>query len=129
MSETPWKNGYWNMSNMPSYIFILDGEKAEAKPLIALDFPDVKSPMPTNTIKYGDFGEARKEVAEATGSEKNNVEIVWEGTFKMPGVVNEDGTEITMWEDVSKIISTMKWLTPEKVEEMKEARDDLDAPR
>jgi len=98
------------------------------KTMIALDFPDVESPMPTNTIKYGDFGEAGKEVAEATGAEKYNIEFVWEEVYKMPGVVNEDGTEITMWEDVSKVISTMKWLTPEKVEEMKEARDDMDAP-
>ena len=114
---------------MPSYIFIFEGEKAEAKTMIALDFPDVESQMPTSTIKYGDFGEARKEVVEATGAEKYNVEFIWEEVYKMPGVVNEDGTEITMWEDVSKVISTMKWLTPEKVEEMKEARDDMDAPR
>ena len=129
MSKTPWKNGYWTLSNMPSYIFIFDGEKAEAKTMIALDFPDVESQMPTSTIKYGDYGEARKEVAEATGTEKNNVEMVWYGTYKMPGIVNEEGTEIKMWDEVSKVINTLKWATPEKVEELKEARDDMDAPR
>ena len=129
MSKTPWRNGYWYMANMPAIVFIIEGEKAEAKTMIALDYPDIESKMPPNTIKSGDFGSARKEVEEATGADKNNVEIVWYGTYKMPGVLNETGTEIHMWDEVSKHVNTMKWLTPEKLEEMKEARDDADAPR
>ena len=114
---------------MPSSLLVLEGEKLLLKSFIALDYPDVESTLPPNSIKSGDFGAAQKEVAEATGAEKNNVELLWYGTYKMPGVINESGTEIHIWEDVSKKVDKMKWLTPEKVEEMKEARDDVNAPR
>ena len=114
---------------MPSFVFVIEGEKAEAKTMIALDYPDIESALPPNTIKSGDFGDAKKEVTEATGADKNNVEMVWYGMYKMPGVVNEAGTEIHIWDETSKEVDTMKWLTPEKLEEMKEARDDANEPR
>ena len=62
MSKTPWQNGYWCMSTMPSFVFVIEGEKAEAKTMIALDYPDIESTMPPNTIKYGDFGDAREAI-------------------------------------------------------------------
>ena len=114
---------------MPSSIFLVEGESLLAKSYISLDHPDVESNQPPNSLKSGDFGAARKGVAEATGAEKNNMEITWYGVYKMPGVVNEAGTEIHIWEDVSKAVDVIRWLTPEKVEELKEARDDVNAPR
>jgi len=116
------------MENMPSYVFAIEGEKADAKSLIALDYPDIESTMPPNIMKSGDFGATRKEIAEATGADTYNVEILWYGTYKMEGVVNETGTEICTWDVVSKQVDTMKWLSPEKLEELKEERDDVNTP-
>ena len=79
------------------------------------------------TIKHGDFGPARKEVAEATGAERANFQIEMFGT-KMVGVVDESGTKMTMW-GMTNTLESMKWLSPEEVEKAKENRDDFDEPR
>ena len=50
-------------------------------------------------------------------------------TYAFKGVVNEDGTEMKVWNDITNSIDVFKWLTPEEVEELKQGRDDFDAPR
>ena len=88
--NTPWRDGFWIVEEMASTIFEVEGEKWLVKNLIALDYPDVESSMPPSRMKYGDFGAASKEIAEATGQEKYNIEIVWYwGDNKMPGCVEE----------------------------------------
>merc|ERR1719458_1149247 len=78
------------------------------------------------TIKYGDFGPARKEVAEATGAERANFQIDMFGA-KMAGVVDESGTKMTMW-GMTNTLESMKWLSPEEIRKAKENRDDFDEP-
>ena len=126
--ETPWRNGYWSAQNMPASIFIIDGEKVHMKTLIGLDYPDLEGGF-EHTIKSGNFGVTTKEVAEATGADCCNVQIDWFKKFKVNGVINETGTEIQQWSAHEKKISIMKWLTPDKVEELKEDRDDVNIPR
>ena len=36
MSKTPWRNGYWASPNMPAFLWVVDGEKMDAKNMIAL---------------------------------------------------------------------------------------------
>ena len=79
------------------------------------------------TIKHGDFGPARKEVAEATGAERANFQIDMFGN-KVTGVVDESGTKMTMW-GMTNTLESMKWLSPEEVAKAKENRDDFDEPR
>ena len=84
-SKTPWKNGYWINERVNVMIFIVNGEKMDGKQLVALDYPDIEEGGWKCTIKYGDFGPARKEIADAAncGEEaKNNIEIDFSGIYK-----------------------------------------------
>ena len=128
--NTPWHDGFWIVEEMASTIFEVKGEKWLVKNLIALDYPDVESSMPPSRMKYGDFGIASKEIAEATGQEKYNIEIVWYwGDNKMPGCVNDAGTKIQFWNEISKKTQTITWLSPEEMAKIREDRDDINAPR
>ena len=53
---------------MPSTILMIEGDKLAAKPIIALDYPDIGVDNGATVIKSGDFGPARKEIVEATGT-------------------------------------------------------------
>ena len=90
------------------------------------DYPDIEGSM-SGSIKHGDFGPARKEVAEATGTERANFEMDFFGQ-KIAGVVDESGTKMTMW-GFANMLDTMKWLSPEDIKKAKENRDDFNEPR
>ena len=126
--ETPWKNGYWSSQKMASNIFLIDGENMNMNTLIGLDYPDLEGGYEC-TIKSGNFGATRKEIAEATGADCYNVQIAWFKAYNTNGVINETGTEIQQWSESEKKIDILKWLTPDKIEEMKEDRDDVNKPR
>ena len=126
--ETPWRNGFWSNAEMPSMVCVVDGNEMSMKYLIALDYPDLEGGM-DSTIEFGDFGPTNKEMAEATGADRYNVQLTFFVTYKVQGVLNEAGTEIQQWQEPTKSVEVLKWLTPEKVEEMKEDRDDVNAPR
>ena len=125
--KTPWKNGYWANTSMPLFIYIIDGEKMDAKNYVALDYPDIGGGY-ASTIKFGDFGPARKEIAEATGDTNYNVEINFGGMYRSNGFVNEMGTEITIW-GMTNAVERMKQLSPDEVKDRREDRDDFNAPR
>ena len=128
---TPWKNGYWVNKSMNVMIFIIEGEKMAGKHLVALDYPDIEGGGWECTIKFGDFGPAKKEIADAVAGGEDaryNVEIDFAGMFKMNGIVNETGTEIKSW-GMTNSVETMTWLSPEDVERRREDRDDFNAPR
>ena len=124
--KTPLRDGYWANPDAPAFLNLVNGEKWEGKTMIALDYPDIESGW-AGTIKHGNFGPTRKEVADATGAEYNNFEmdVVM---LKIPGVVNESGTKITFW-GMTNTLETMHWLSPEEVKEARENRDDFNAPR
>ena len=125
--KTPWKNGYWASADVPGFIYVVDGEKMHMKNMIALDYPDIESGF-SLTLKHGNFGPPRKEVAEATGgADRNNIEMEMIG-MKFPGVMNESGTKLTLWSMANKL-DTIKWLSPEEVKKARANRDDFDAPR
>ena len=130
--ETPWQNGYWSAQKsaqkMPSLIFLIDGENMSMKSLIALDYPDLEGGYEC-TIKSGNFGATRKEIAEATGADSYNVQIAWFKKLNTNGVINETGTEIQQWSETEKKIEIFQWLTPDEIEEMKKDRDDVNIPR
>ena len=66
--EVRWRYGFWSNDKMPSTIVIIEGDKLVAKPLIALDYPDIGVDNGVTAIKFGDFGPARKDIVEATGA-------------------------------------------------------------
>ena len=125
-----WCDGFWMNMDQPQSIFIVTGDIIEMKQHISLDFPDLEASEADVTIKikYGDFGVARKEIADATGVTNCNLELSMEGLGNFPGVVNEAGTMITIW-GWTNSVEVMKWLSPDEVEKVKEAREHKDNPR
>ena len=63
-----WRDGFWANKKMPSSIVTIEGDRLSTKPLIALDYPDIGMGDGGTVIKFGDFGPARKEIVEATGT-------------------------------------------------------------
>ena len=53
-----------------------------------------------DTLTKGDFGAAKAEIIEKTGIQNYNVQM--DSMFgKFPGVVNEDGTQIDFWGELT----------------------------
>ena len=77
---------------------------------------------------YGDFGPAKREIVEATGASNYNIAFAFGDKIIMHGVVNEEGTEMTTW-GFSNSVETLKLLSFEDVERIREDRDPLDEPR
>ena len=97
------------------------------KNLIALDYPDIETEGSKMTCEFGNFGVARKEIVEATGSQNYN----FKGTspmFNSMGVMNSEGTKITVW-GMSNKLEEWTWLDDDEVQEMKDDRDPFDKPR
>ena len=130
IAKTPCRDGFWFTEKWPSYIIIIEGNKLEKKKWIELDYPDLGGDNKLPDLKFGDFGAARKELAEREEGARCTIEICWLGAmFVFKGVVNEDGTEMRVWNDITNVVDVFKWLTPEEVEDLKQGRDDFDAPR
>ena len=125
--KTPWRNGFWSSEKMPSSITIINGNKSEMKNFVGVDYPDIEGGF-SSTMKFGDFGPAREEIAEATGRKNYNVEVTMGPGVKFHSTLNESGTEITSW-GFSNSLEVSRWLSPELLEKIKKNRDDFDAPR
>ena len=148
--RAPWRDGFWLSEKAPSFVNVVVGNSLEMKPVIALDYPDIQGesqhePFVTllqgsrnvfisfvggtaSTIAYGDFGPAKREIAEATGVSNYNLAFSFGDKVMFHGVVNEEGTEMTTW-GFSNSVEVMKLLSSEDVKRIKEDRDPLDEPR
>ena len=88
------------------------------------EYPDV-----VMTFSHGAFGEADKEVAEATGQKNSNIEIKY-STFGMDlvehGVLSEDGKKFTIKTMMG--IWNLEWITAEEAERIANDGDPIDAP-
>ena len=81
------------------------------------------------TFKHGDFREADKEVAEATGQKLSNVEIKYFtfGTDMVEhGVVSDDGKRFTIKTMMG--LWTLEWITAEEAVRIANDGDPIDAP-
>ena len=105
---TKWQDGLWKNPNSNVFVVIVDGNKAEYKTMLFLDHPDLCKTMFEGTWKFGDFGAAHADVAEATGVQNYNLEMDLV-VMKQYGVLNEDGTKITFWDFTQEIGVMMPW--------------------
>ena len=97
------------------------------KSWLSLDYPDLGADN-TRELRFGDFGATGKQLAGAGA--RYNLEIGWlRDAFVFKGVLSEDGMEMKVWNDITNKVDVFTWLTPEEVEELREDRDDLNAPR
>ena len=80
------------------------------------------------TMTFGDFGPARKEVAEAAGADNYNLERTIARVIKTYGVINDTGTEVTSWGFTNEL-EVMRWMSPVELKKLREGRDDFNSPR
>ena len=95
---------------------------------VALDYPDLESKGYSFKCEVGDFGELKKEIAEATGVSRSNYSLSGGWMDGMKGVLNEAGTKITLWGVTNKIEEWI-WLDDEGIQKLKDERDPFEAPR
>jgi len=88
------------------------------------EYPDV-----VMTFKHGAFGEADKEVADATGQKNSNIEIKY-SSFGMDmvehGVLAEDGKRFTIKTMMG--VWTLEWITAEEAVRIANDGDPIEAP-
>jgi len=125
-NKIPWREGFWKMGSMKSMILQTNGSSMRWKNLVALDYPDIEAGAFSIDCQYGNFGEARKEIFEATTQKDYNFQIE-SIMFKGKGVMNAEGTKITIWGLANKL-EEWEWMDEKMIEDMKEDRDPFEAP-
>ena len=103
--------------------------RMDCKAMTCVDYPHLEGEYQV-PIKFGEYGPARKEIVEATGSTEYNLklEFFYDYYPETGGVINESGTEITFWGG-SDSIEVLKWVSDKDFEKMKSELDHKDKPR
>merc|ERR1712242_202774 len=115
--------GYWKAGQETGSVLLVEGDKLIFKSLFAFDYPDIQGKF-AYKVEFGDFGEARKELAEATGYDKLNAHIT-SSFFNFKAIVSEEGTALTLWEGE---IVEWKMLSDDELGTMKSDREPWLAP-
>ena len=128
VTKTPWKNGYYRMKGMPSFIGIVQGENVLFEGLSGKATNHEDNPMSKGTWKFGDFGEAVAEVAKEAGKKNANIEInCWGGLLAGKGILSDDGKKVTFW-GISNAVDFFEWESEESINALKNSGDPVDAP-
>jgi len=94
-------------------------------------FVQIISPYDPNakgTWKYGDFGDAKQDVAREAGKQKYNIDInLWQGALGGKGIINDDGKKITFF-GMSNAVDSFEWESNESINAYKETGDPVDCP-
>lgn len=120
------KEGYWTYGDINALLCIIKGEELAVMNMVSLDYPDIQS-LRTMALEYGDFGEANKEIAQATGARNYNLKLK-DILYSMKAVLNDEGTKMNI-SGIGNKMEVWEWISPEKVKELAEDRDDAEAPR
>ena len=117
------------MDAFSSLIMETSGNNFLSFNLVALDYARTSKARYNHVMRcqFGNFGLARKEVAEATQADQYNFQMV-DSFIKLKGVLNQDGTKITLWGTTNKLEEWF-WLDEEMIERMKNNREPYEAPR
>ena len=131
--KLPWREGIWRMGEYGTGTLIQTSgrDRFYKKLLITLDYPhlDEKNDYGCMKVEFGNFGRAREEIAIATGTKDYNFKVnSFMGVLNSKGVVNADGTKITIW-GMSDTLEEWHWLDEEEVQKIKDDREPFDAPR
>ena len=119
----PWRNGYYKLSSNSRIVFVINGENVKVEKVIGM-FDD--SMQPFGTWKFGDFGKASDEIVDHSGKTNYNIDIeLWGAMWKTKGVVGDDGTKITIWNNQ---LDYFEWLSNEEYNALKEAGEPADSP-
>ena len=122
MSTQPWLDGLWYYEGSPNIINDVKGEDALWRNLAELDYPDYKSTQMKGVWTHGKFQETMKEIEEITGAKNYDIEMkFFDGAVTLYGVLSEDGTSIVLYNMLNHL-DTIRWMTPEKKQEVLDAR-------
>ena len=123
-NKTPWKDGFWYSESNTQLISKVEGNKASYHKHTIFDFPDCK-PAIIGTWTFGEFEDAKPEVAEASGQQKCNLEMDFQ-MMKIYGVLCESGTKVYYW-GFSNKMEESHLMNEDDINKIKENRDPLDA--
>jgi len=120
----PWKDGYYKWESTKRLVFLVKGETVKTEKFEG----KVGEKHLFGTWKYGEFEEARKEIAEKTGKKNYDVEInMFDSMWKTKGVLSEDGEKITVW-NLNNEIDFFERLSEEEYEAMKNYGEPENSP-
>lgn len=123
----PWREGFFKLGIIKALVLQTSGSNQfKVKNLIALDYPEIEAGSSTLDCSFGDFGDARQEIADATGVKTYNMDIR-SLMMNTKGVLNEDGTKITVW-GMTNSLEEWIWMDDAMIEEVKNDREDFEAP-
>ena len=125
----PWKEGFWKMGGIRAYILQTSGKNTMLwKNLVALDYPDIDSDRCMKVeCEFGSFGEAREEIASATGVNEYNF-TAKSVLFSCKGVLHQDGTKMTTW-GMSNEKEEWVWMDDQMMKDLMGDRDPYASPR
>ena len=129
--KLPWREGIWIMGAYGTGTLIQTSgrDRFYMKQMMFLDYPhlDEKNDYRCMKVEYGNFGKARAEIANATGTEDYNFNV---NSFMLNsmGVVNTNGTKITIW-GMANTLEEWFWLDEQEIQKIKDDREPFDAPR
>ena len=128
-SDVKLQDGFWANDSAKAFVTIIKGNQLQYKNLISLDYPDIFDPAAFEMeIETGDLGPAREEIKEATQADNYNVCLKWGDTMKFYGVANPEGDKLTLWGSSNKVEFSYK-MTSQQIQERRDDRDPVDAPR
>ena len=67
--KCPWKDGIYTSNKWRSLLLKIEGGQVTTLYVIHLDYPEHIPEKADGTVEFGDFGNARKEVKEASGKQ------------------------------------------------------------
>jgi len=121
----PWRDGTYRCKSMPPYLFVVEGETVVLKGFGILETDENTK----GTWKYGEIGEAKEAIAQATGKKFYDVDIqLYMGWFDAKGVVSEDGKKITFWSALGNQLDTYELMSEEELRDFYNDCDPYDAP-
>lgn len=122
----PWKDGFYRTNGMLSIIFIVKGENVRFETVSGKTSDFDTNPKYKGAWKYGDFGEARAEVATVAGKNQYNVHIQVPGLmFDYEGIVSDNGTRVYYW-GRSNGVEVFEWESEQSISTYRESGDPAD---
>lgn len=126
--HTPWKNGYYRMKGAPFLIFRVKGENVTIEGLSGRVTNHEQDTYNKGKWIFGDFGEAHSDVSKEAGETNYNVDIkLYDGAMGMKGIVNKDGSKITIW-GWANSVDCFEWESDKSISNARKTGDPFDSP-
>ena len=122
---TPWSDGVWVNKDSTSFIMVITGSEYAFKGLIHFDYPQSKGMY--GTLISGEFEETPENIREMTGADRYNMQVKC-SFFDKGAVLSEDGKQMHMLSMMPGKVDVMELASSEKIEELKNGREPVDAP-